>query len=235
MSSSTQLHNQAEHAREEERYGEALSLYRQALIAYQTEKNYLKIIELHCGEFLTYKHLFASTHDTVFLLLARQCISTALLIAKEFNISELNHMISFYSGEINVLNNKVSDAILSFKEALDEFEKREPENKVHIARYRYHYGHALCLNNQHDEGIQYMKQALGEIEANRDSLPEGTDGDYVYNVHLSGCLMMLALDLHNSNEVESKDYLEQALVIIELDPRLTIRKKQFEELSKKLQ
>ncbi len=214
------MHVEAEAARESEHFTEALALYEQVAVAYQKEKNYSGIADALQGKFLTYKHLYLQSNDEVYLTLCFFSAAASLEIIQEHDIHELKGSISFRLGEIAMLRKEYENAIEYYQNAIDNHHGIQAE----IGDYRYHLGEALYLHGSKEAGKTTMLRGLKEIQGNR----EGAD-PFLIHTWESGCYMKLAYLLRDS---QSKEYMQKAKEIIDSNPKLIIRKKQYEELSK---
>ena len=222
MDKAHDIHVQAETAREKEQFIESLKLYEEAILTYQQEKNNAGIAEALQGKFLTYKHLYLLTHNESYLTLCFFSAAASLEIIQENDIHELKGSISFRLGEIEMLRKEYQNAADYYQNAIDNHHGIKAE----IGDYRYHLGEALFLHGSKEAGKTLMLKGLKEIQDNR----EGAD-PFLIHTWESGCYMKLAYLLRDE---KAKEYMQKAKEIIDSDPKLIIRKRQYEELAAQL-
>ena len=216
------LHQKAEKLREEDKHLLALKFANKAFLKYQINKNYLGISFLLQERALIYKHLYLLEEDKLFTILALKNAESSLLISQKFNLNNI-HTCYFKLGEIFILTNNFSKAILNYEKALKFYPKNNSEKGV----YEYHLGEALYLNGDKKLGLETLLKGLENIK--RFELK--TD-DFLINVWKSGCYICLARILKIDNFKNAKKYFHLAQKIIELDKRLIIRKRQLLKLNK---
>ena len=220
MDKAHDIHVQAETARESEQFIESLKLYEEAIVRYQEEKYADGIAEALQGKLLTYKHLYLRTQDESYLTLCFFSAAASLEIIQEHDIHELKGSISFRLGEIAMLRKEYENAIEYYQNAIDNHHGIKAE----IGDYRYHLGEALFLRGSKEAGKTIMLKGLKEIQDNR----EGAD-QFLIHTWESGCYMKLA---HLLRDEHAREYMNKAKEIIDNDPKLVIRRRQYEELSK---
>ena len=217
MSKGTELLQDTNTQRESEQHLESLISSDKAIVVFQEEGNLGGVAETYSARSITFIHLHAETKDPVYLILARSAASVAVDVARlSGNKSELAIPL-LGLGRINTKLEDYAEASKYYQEALDNMSSQPPavvaDTKVHLAASQYKTGDTSA--------IERLKQALSDLEK--------TDHDtYEKNVWVSGGYMRLA------ELLESKEYLVKAKEIIDSDPRLTIRLKQWTELSQKL-
>jgi tetratricopeptide (TPR) repeat protein len=217
MSKGTQFLSDTNTQREAEQYLESLISSDKAIVALQEEGNTGKIAETYSARSITFIHLHNKTKDKMYLVLARSAASVAVDIARlDGDKSELAIPL-LGLGRIHTKLEEHQKATKYYQEALENMSGLPPavvaDTKIHLAASQYKTGD--------ESAIDRLKQALSELEsADHDS--------YEKNVWVSGAYMKLA-ELLNS-----KDYLTKAKEIIDSDPRLAIRLKQWTVLSETL-
>ena len=125
------VHQQAEQERENGNFIKALKLYEEAIVRYQNEKNYQGIVDALQGRFLTYKHLFWQTNDTVFAQIGRMSAQLSLQIAQQ---KKLPLAFCYFSlGEAAML-------FVDFEKAADDFQQaiNSYGDGPHIGDLHYH-------------------------------------------------------------------------------------------------
>jgi len=217
MSKGTKYLSDANTQREAEQYLESLISSDKAIVALQEEGNAGKIAETYSARSITFIHLHGKTKDPVYLILAKSAASVAVDVAMlSGNKSELAIPL-LGLGRIHSKLNEHQEAAKYYQEALDNMSGFPPavvaDTKIHLATSQYQAGDKTAADR--------LKQALLELEsADHDS--------YEKNVWVSGGYMKLAKLL------KSGKYLAKAKEIIDSDPRLTIRLKQWTQLSESL-
>lgn len=211
-----ELHKKAEKLRENDKLLDALKLYEEVVLKYQTEANYFSLTEALGGRCLTYKHLFLLSNDFVFFSLALHSALSSLEIAQKFKITAKIHRCYFRLGEMEMLRNKYLTAEKYYSKALNLYPKDEAEK----GDFQYHLGEAQYRAGKIQIGLKNLlngKKLINKFQSSTDS--------FVYNVWLSGCNMRLA------ELTKDKKYLNEAQKIIDSDPRLVIRRRQIADLS----
>lgn len=215
MSTTQNLHHQAEESREKEHFLDALKLYEEVVIRYQSEKDYPSLVEALGGRCLTYKHLYLLSNDFVFYNLAQHSALSSLEIAQKHNINEKFYRCYFRLGEMQMLIRNYSIAIKYYKNALSNYPQEEAEK----GDFQYHLGEAQYRAGKTKLGLQNLLTNQKIIEKYK-----STTDSFVYNVWLSGCFISL------TKLTKDKKYYTLAPKIIDSDPRLVIRKRQLAQL-----
>ena len=211
------LHEQAENLREQDKLQDALKLYEEVSIKYQKEENYSGLVEALGGRCLTYKHLFLSSHDFSFAIIAKHDALSSLEIAEKFNLKDKLYRCYFRLGEMEMLFKNYKKAIIYYQKSLSLYPSEDAEKGDFI----YHLGEAQCLKGDTKNGLENLSLGLIKIRQFRDS----TDS-FLINVWESGCLKTLFVFTKDIN------FLNDAQKIIDSDPRLIIRRRQISELKK---
>ncbi|MBU1200102.1 hypothetical protein KJ953_01035 [Patescibacteria group bacterium] len=208
--------------REAEQYLESLLFADKAILAFQQEKNLLRVAESFAARSITFKLLYRQTHDKLFLVLATSAASTAVSVARHHGEKSSLAIPLFGLAKTQAEAEDHKSAIISYQEAIEIMENQPPvehdkpevlaDMKVHLAVSQYKAGDTSVTST--------IYNAIKVLES--------SDLSYERNAWLSGAYMRLA------ELLKSKDHLIKAKEIIDSDPRLTIRLKQWTELSSKL-
>lgn len=212
-----------EQLREEDRHDEAVCHLTLALAKFQKEKSYAGIIDSLKGRVLTWKHYFLLTNDYSYAILAKKDSEAMLAIAQEKKLKDKLSTSYFRLGEIDMLYEDYASAINNYQNALKHFSGIQAEK----GDFRYHLGEAVYKNGDKDNGHKIMLQGLQEIQKNT----QGVD-PFLIHVWESGCYMRLAYLLRTDKPELASDYLVKAGEIVNSDPKLVIRRRQFNDLSK---
>lgn len=221
-----QVHTQANSLREEGRLFEALNFYNQAIIGYQKESNYERILDVLCGRLISWQHLFNDEEDATYAIFAKKEAETMLAIANEFQLQNRNHIIYFLLGKSSIFLKDFASAEAEFQKAIELY----PSENVEKGDWLAYLGEAMYRNGKKDEGIatimqgiDYMQSRLIEAEA------------FKINMWVSGAYLRLAkILILEENIREAKKYLKLGEEIVIKDPRLVVRKKQLENLKIRL-
>jgi tetratricopeptide (TPR) repeat protein len=211
------LHHQAEKLREQEKFLDALKIYEEVFLKYQAEKNYFGLADSLLGKCLTYKHLWLTNQDPVYIIVAKNTVKSAIKICKIKKVKNLLYRCYFNRAEIYMLQKKYTKAIKYFQKTLDNFSEKNSET----GRFLNHLGEAQYLNGDEKLGLINLKKGLELIRQYA-----STTNSFLIHVWETGVLMKLAYFL------KDKKYLSEAENIILSDDRLIIRKRQIEELKK---
>lgn len=232
MQNTKDLHQQAEWEREKENFVHALQLYEEVIVRYQKEKNYQGIAETLQGKVLTYKHLYLTTQDSVYVHLARSAGQTSLNIVEEYGYTEMRAPSFFRLGEVEDMTHNYQEAAQHYQKALETHIQNTSLDQPDAITgyYRYHLGKVLYPGGKKKEGEEAMKKGLEEIHAAKNSI----ESDYVAHVWESGALISLAEALMTDKPDEARAYLDQAQTIIHADNRLVIRARQLTQLKGKM-
>ncbi len=221
--SAKELQAKAEIQREEDRLVEALQTYDMAILACQTEGNYELLSETIQGKGLTWKHLFLLTGDKSYALIALKDTEAALEIIKNFHLDHKLSRVNFRLGDTYMLFENYTKAIEHYQQSMSLYTGSLSEK----GDFRYHLGEAIAKNGDIDLGKKTMLEGLAEINSGAAELDP-----FLIHVWTSGCHMRLAEVLNKVSPEEARQHLQAAKEIIDSDPKLVIRKRQWEELSK---
>lgn len=225
------LHNQAEIAREKEQDSlKALKLLDEALIEYLNEKNYYGASDSFGSKQIVFSHLYQSTKNKAFLLLAIQSAKTSVLLAEEYKEYNALSRAYFNLAKAYEYIENYSEAVKTYEQAFKNFDKNPPpefhntpaiksDMKAHMACSKYMSGDKSALN--------LMNEAITELE-------KFNDNTYAILVWLSGAHMRTANMLSSDNKSLALEHVKKAEEIINNNSELNIRKTQLEELKQKL-
>lgn len=231
MVTGREVHGKAEQARERGDLLQALQLCDEAMVTYQTEGDALGFAEVLASRFLTLRHLFEQTDDKKYLILGKHAAQSSVELAESggdksalalpyFNLAKSQETLGQFQEAVENYKKALGNA-MSNPPAAHKIEQRPAiiaDMKVHLATSEYKAGDKSALER--------AKQALAELEAHPDI------EDYNQHVWVSGGYMRLAEILKEDNPTEAKECLQKAKVIIDADPRLKLRLKQWEKLAK---
>jgi len=217
MSKGTEFLSDTNIQREKEEHLKSLISSDQAIVALQEEGNTSKMAETCSARSITFIHLHAETKDPVYLILAKSAASVAVDVARlGGNKTELAIPL-LGLGRIHSKLNEHQEAAECYKQALENMSDLSPavvaDIRIHLAASQYKTGDKSAVDR--------LKKSLADLE-------KADEDSYNKNVWVSGAYMKLA------ELLKSKDHLIKAKEIIDSDPRLTIRLKQWTELSSKL-
>lgn len=208
-----ELHSQAEQAREQGRFLDALKFTDEALILYQEENNLPGVAEIFASRSITLRHLFDKTGEKAYLVLAKH----EMMAAVEINPGV---MPLYNLAKVEEVLGEISNAIEDYKKTVSEFEKNPPlehnrpgvllDIKIHLAIAELRNGN---------------KDAEGRTVSLLDELANTDEPRYNKDVWVSGGYMKLA------EITMDKDYLRKAKEIIDANPELILRKIQWQKLS----
>lgn len=219
MPTPKELHHQAEEIREQGKFNEALEIYAKVIKGYYANKNYLGIVEALGGQSLTYKNLFLVDPQPKYLELSAGSAQASLELALKYNLSNILFRCYFSLAEVNMLSKDYKEAAINFKKSYD----LTPGTSVEKCRALSHWAEARYFSGDTDNVESDLKESLNILNKYQDQVY-----DYTKNVWESGILMKLLV------LTKDKKYLAQAQAIIDSDSRLTIRKRQLDELKSSL-
>jgi len=225
MNRAREIHQKGALLREQDKHELALQYLTRAIVFYQKESDYKGLIDTLKDRVLTWKHYFLLTNDKVYAILALKDSEAMLAIANQYKLKDKFDTAYFRLGEIAMLFENFSLASKYFKNSIKYFNGCAAEK----GDYRYHLGEAIYRNGRKETGKKIMLQGLDEITKNI----KGID-PFLIHVWESGCHMRLAEMLFRDEPMVSLEHYRKAQKIALTDPKLVIRKRQIEELGKKL-
>lgn len=225
-SSPEQFHTQANFLRDEGRLFEALNFYNQAIIGYQKDGNYDRILDALCGRLISWQHLYNDEEDATYAIFAKKEAETMLAIANEFQLQSRNYIIHFLLGKSSIFLKDFITAESEFKLAIDLY----PSESVEKGDWLAYLGEAMYRNGKKAEGISIIMQGIDYMQC-RVIEAEALK----VNVWISGAYLRLAKILMIEENIrDAKKYLQLGEEIILKDSRLVVRKRQLEGLKKRL-
>ena len=224
------LHALAEDARESGKFLEALEYTDQATLAYEKDNDLFGLAEIQSSRQSTFKHLYRTTGDKVFLILEKHAAEAAVEIARESGIKEAigipYHNLGKYYFEVE----EYEKAAEAFKRAVENLTRYSNSGhgrqsvvadiKGHQYAAEYHAGDKTALDRALD--------ALGELKNAEEP------NSYFKSAWLSGAHLRITEMVAQDNPELAKKHLEEARRIIKGDERLILRKDQLEKLEKSL-
>jgi len=222
------IHKKAEMARESENFLEALKLTQEALVYYIEEKNYNKLAELFSSRFLIYKHYNYSTKDEAYIVLAEQAILTGVKLSEKYGNESSNAISYFHLAELyDEFWKEYPRAIDYYNKSLAILRKNPPPGHDFpgcVQNIEAHLFYCEAKNGDYT-AIERLEQAAKKIMNMKNHV-------YERDVWASGAYMKLASLYKGNNAEKSVRALQKAEEIINSNPKLTIRKKQLDELKK---
>ncbi len=227
--SARQIHDQAEKMREDGDFSKALQLTDQAMIAYQKEGNIAGFAEILASRFLIFRHLYEETNDKNYLILAKHITMASVEIAQNSKNPQALAIPLFNLAKVQEVLGELSQACQTYQEALDDFTQNPPKEHNRpavLADIKIHLYISQAKNGD-QSALEKAIDALKELE-------NSDEEKYNKDVWLSGAHMKLAEILSVTNPEAAKEHLQKAKVIIDNNPDLKLRAKQWEKLTEKL-
>lgn len=222
------LHAEAAKARESEQFTQSLTFNDDALFAYDADNDALGFSEGIACRSITLR-VYANLHDSKRILtLAKYEMMASVELARQSGKAEALPLPLYNLAQLREDLGEYDDAVRDYREAVDSMEKNPPEahNRPSIlANMRVHM--TTCEYKAGDKtAMERAKQALRELEEAEEA------NKYNKDVWVSGGYMRLADVIKADSPDEARDYLAKAKGIIDSNPDLTLRKKQWEKLSR---
>lgn len=218
-----QIHTQAEHAREDGQFLEALKFTDEAMLAYQADGDQLGFAEVLASRFLTLRHLYEKTGDQSYLILAKYTVMASVEIAEKGDDQSAIALPKFNLAKVQQELGETSKAVESYKQALEIMKTNPPKEHARegvIADMENHLAIAEYQNGD-DTALERAEQAIQRLS-------HTDEPKYNKDVWMSGGYMRLA------EATKNKDYLIKAKEIADTNPDLKLRREQIAKLEQKL-
>ena len=224
------LHAKAAKARESEQFTQSLTFNDDALFAYDAANDALGFSEGIACRSISLR-VYANLHNSRRILtLAKYEMMASVDLARESCISEFLALPLYNLAQIKEDLGEFDDAVKDYKEAVGIMEKNPPEAhnrpsvlanmRVHLASCEYKAGDKTAMKR--------AKKALKELEVSEE--PD----KYSKNAWVSGGYMRIADAIKKDYPDEARNNLAKAKEVIDSNPDLTLRKKQWDKLSKSI-
>lgn len=224
------IHGLALSAQERESFLEALKLEDEAMVAYQEDRDASGFSEIQAMRVLTLRHLYRKTGYKGYLLLARHSAEVGVEIAEESGLPEALAIPMHTLGKVYEDLEKWPEAAMAQQKAIDIMTNTPPashnrlaflaEIRLHLYADEYMAGDKEALLGL-DEAIVTLENDTAEPRYNRD-------------VWLSGGYMSKAKILKVDNLNEARAAMQKAKAVIDANTELTLRKQEWEKLSKEI-
>ena len=225
-----EIHALAEKARESGKYLDALEHTDKATIAYQKDGDLFGLAEIQASRQSTFKHLYRSTSDPMFLILEKHAAEAAVEIAEKSGIPEAVAIPYHNLGKYYVAVEDWEKAAKYFEMAVENLQKYPENSHSRASVIADIEGHQFAAEYK-DGDKSALERALKALE----DLKEADEKDsYVRNVWISGAHLRIADMVREDDPELSKKHLAEAEKIIESDERLVLRKEQLEKLKSEL-
>ncbi|MDO8619326.1 MAG: hypothetical protein Q7R49_05285 [Candidatus Daviesbacteria bacterium] len=221
-----QIHKRAEETRENSDFTEALKLTDEATVAYQSEGDSLGLSEVQSSRTITLRHLYENTQDKNYLVIAKYTAQAAVEIAKVSGLKGSLAIPYFNLAKIQEELDETEQAVISYQNALDNI-VNNPQNEHNrpgvIADFKIHL--YTCAYKTGDKSArEKAEQALTDLMASDEK-------KYNKDVWVSGAHMKIAAMLQVDDISAAQEHLQKARKVIEGNPDLKLRQKQWEKLS----
>lgn len=224
MDDTISLQKRATDEREKGNFAEVLRLTDEAMLAFQKEGNVVGITDILSSRFLALRHLFEQTGDKNFMILAKHTVMSALEIARKSEDKKALATPLFNMGKAHETLEEYEKAVEAYKDAIAHFTQNPRvdhpgeiyEMLIHLSFAEYKTGD---------------KSALSRLEKAIEDLASTDEEKYEKDVWMSGGYMEIAEMLKDDDPNKAALALDKAKEIIDANPDLTLRKKQFEKLS----
>ena len=205
-----------------------MQLLDKAILSYQEDGDHRGMSEALQSRSSAHKHLFQETQDKSFLILAKHDAIAGVEIAE--SIDDPSALPMVYRGLANTLEQTQDweGALKYFTKAIEAFEKSPPaENNrpAVLSDMKAHLGYSTYKSGDKGKGLEILQTAIAELE--RDNV----EVRYNKDVWLSEAHMRVAEMLRRDNTALATQHLQNAKKIIQSNPELELRSRQFEKLS----
>lgn len=221
------IHGQVEHLRESGEFLKALQLSEEVFSEYQKNNDAFGMGDILASRSITLRLLWEDTQDSVFLVRAKHECFAAVEITSQSEEKSDQFMPLFRLAQVQEELGENLDACQSYKLAIEIFQNNPPKEHNRPAvlndmKVRY----SVC--GYKTGNTEALSDALGALHA-----LELDEQEPAYNKHvwISGGHMKIAEVLKEHDLQEARNHLQKAKDIIDADPDLAIRKKQWQKLS----
>jgi tetratricopeptide (TPR) repeat protein len=210
---------------------EAMALENEALIQFQTNHDYAGMAEITILRSKTLKHLYQSTEDINYLILARSGAQAAVEIVEKAHLKEAAAIPYFVLAQMHEALEEYTDALHSYQKSLEYLKVVTTPGHNRKSVKADIEGHlAYCMfKSGNPIGIDQALEALTALENTDDA------NEYEYDVWRSGAHMRLAAMYEAQSNTEHKNkHVSHAQEIINANEQLVLRKKQLTALIEKI-
>ncbi|HVZ11481.1 MAG TPA: hypothetical protein VG965_00455 [Patescibacteria group bacterium] len=222
------FHQEAETAREQGRYLDALVACDQAIYHYGQEANTVKFAEAHASRSLAKRRIFAETGDGSWLISAKGDAQSAYDIMHAAG-GRVGVAVPLYSlGKIQEELGDSRTAIISYSKAIEILAEAhdDPQSRpAFIAEMWTRF-----------DIVKYNGGKLDRFEEDfKGILDDENEPQYNRNVLATGALIhMSEVLLKKGQKEDARKFADRAKQIIDSDPALTERKKDYDRLMAKI-
>lgn len=225
--SAESLHHQAVVSMEAEDFAKALELSVAALVSYQAEDNEAKFAEVVALQFLIYNHLYRSTNDKKFQILAGHSAEASVDLAAATGDKTAIAIPAYNLFKHLESVGKWSDAREALERAI-KFQTEHPHPTQSSPAILADMEVRLALLPQVDgcpapDIVDKFENAIRRLEGSPH--PDR----HAKNVWVAGNYIRAANSLIDDDK--AREYLADAKTIIDSDPSLSILKKRWEEVN----
>lgn len=221
-----ELHAQAAKLRETEQFIDSLSLSDQSLFAYDADGDELGFSEGIACRSITLR-VYANLHNSKRLLtLAKYEMMAAVDLARQSGKEDALALPLLSLANLQQALGEFSEAVITYKEAIEAKLPASHDRTSVRADFRLHLATCEYLNGDKSAKDRALK-ALEEL-GNSDEPDK-----YSKDVWISGGYMKLADALREDEPEAAREYLSKAKEIIDANSDLTLRSKQWTQLSEK--
>lgn len=250
-SAGRKLHGLSAQSRESGNPIKALELNESAMVAYANDNDRLGFAEVQADRAITLNHLAQRATDPYFhqgyLILARNTCQSAVELAEKSGDKTALAIPYLRLGKAHEDLGELKEAVEAYKKAVENITKNPPENhnraavvadfKVHLESVAYELGDKSALERLEEAIKDFDRVEVisdDQFENQNKKLEFNQEVPYNFNVWLSGAHMRMAEILKKDDPKKAETYLEKAKEIIDSDPRLMLRKQQWEKLAKEI-
>ncbi len=212
--------------RESENFGESNKEYTESLIDLVDKQDFQGLIHNLCGQSLIYKILARKTNDQIYKNLTLAYAKEALTILEQRQEQIDPHAqsiaLSSYADAL-FMNNDPADSLPYYEKSLSVSPAPDPEK----GRLKAHIGVVKFSMGDKQAGLDLLNEGLSMIRT-------GDMNDYAIRVWETGALNSLAKFYATQKDSEKAKNLADESLKIATDHNLVIRKREAEEILKKI-
>ncbi len=227
MKKARNIHAQAEEAREGGNFTKALKLADKATVTYQEEDDHLGMAEVQGSRFLILRHLYFSTGDEGYFILAKHAAESSIEIAELVGDESALAIPHHNLGKLLDMEGNCSEAVVHYKKAISILKSNPPKEQGDVSGYIHEVETHLAISEYRNGD----RTALERLQIAIDGVQEKEKRGFERDVWVSGGYIEMADMLKDDDVDMAKEALDKAKEIIDANKDLSLLAKKWKELA----